>query len=377
VFIGSVDISRRGVLVLIGLSVLVSGLTACNPPAVVTPPAAPSADELSIDRAVAAARQIRGNALRLAGTEPKLASLLNRIAAAQLAQLRALGAEPAASASPSASPTASASASADGSVELTPSELITAEWAAARAALRDGEAAGPAFAVLLCRIAASRAADVDLLGQALGRSAHGVLTPAKPLDAATATPSASGSPSTSAPASDVPATDVPSSVPLGTDDPTTQDGAPTPTVTALNRILAGEHAAVFAYPLVVARIGSRRSLAEALWQEHRNERDRLTLRLLAEDAEPATAAPAYEVGTPPTTPALAAALAAKVERGLAGLASDLIAVATGDDRALGADQLVLAARRAARWTGRPIALPGLTVSASATAAAATPAVTSS
>ena len=358
-FIGPVEISRRGALTLIGLGALVSGLTACSKPAVVLPPAAPSADELSIDRAVQAARQIRSNALRLAGSEPKLASLLNRVAAAQLAQLRALGAEPPAMATPSATPSATASGdAANGAVEYTPAGLISVEWAAAREALRDGEAADPAFAVLLCRIAASRAADADLLTAALGRSHRGALTPAKALDPG---------PTAATPTTDIPATAAPSSVPLGTDDPATSDTTGTPAVTALNRLLAGEHAAVFAYPLVVARIGGRRNLAEAIWEAHRNERDQLTLRLLAENAEPATAEPAYEVGTAPTTPALAAALAAKVERGLAGLAADLIAVATDEDRALGADQLVLAARRVARWTGRPIALPGLTVSASATA----------
>jgi hypothetical protein len=141
--------------------------------------------------------------------------------------------------------------------------------------------------------------------------------------------------------------------------PISPSGPQVQATTELNRLLAGEHAAVFAYPLIIARVaGNRRALATALWEAHRQDRDELQVQLVGAGMQPVAAEPAYNVGTAPSNPARAAALAARVERGLAALAADVVAVPRGRDRNIGADQLVLAARRTAGWTGQPIAFPG-------------------
>ena len=392
---------------------LTAGLTACSSPPAATPiPLEP--DELAVGRAVTAAKALRGDALSLAGSRPELADLLRRVAAVHEAHLVALGSpintaptspsnsgsassSGSASASGYASTSASGSSSTSGSPSApsspsspastaspspapTASALIKAETAASRIALRDGLAAAPAFAVLLCRIAAAQVANADLVATAASRPTPGALRPAKADPVATATPSGAVS-SSSAGSSSSSRTGTADPNPTRTDsfetdspDPGTLTGPRTPTEVALDRLLAGEHAAVFVYPLVIARAtGKRRGLAAELWQTHRNDRDAFATRLLTAGVRPAAAEPAYDVGTPPSSSAKAATLAARVETGLAALATDLLATAEGSDLRLGADQLVLAARRTAAWTGRPNAFPGQVTRS--TPAATSPAAT--
>lgn len=371
-----------------GLSGGLTGLTGCTaPPAAAPIPLEP--DELSVNRAVDAARALRADALTLAGTQPDLAVLLRGIAAGHEEHLVALGgatsADTSASATGSGAGLADPTATADSTPAptATPSRLIKAEIAAAQVALRDGEAAAPAFALLLCRIAAARIVNADLLSAVTGRKPYGVLLPAKaatPSSAATSAASSSSDRATTDPAD--PETGTAADPETGTEadslDPTGLTEPGTPAQIALARLLAGEHAAVFAYPLILARAAAnRRNLASALWEAHLTEREELSNRLLSAGIQPTVAEPAYDVGTPPTNSAKAAALAALVERGLAALASDLLAAGdTGDDdRVLGADQLVLAARRTANWTGKPIAFPGLVAGNSPSASTAPAAFT--
>jgi antitoxin (DNA-binding transcriptional repressor) of toxin-antitoxin stability system len=376
--------TRRQMLTLAAAGGLALGLAGCtDPPVAAAPPLEP--DELAVNRAVAAATALRADALRLADTDPELAGLLRRIAAGHEQHLAALG-SPVASATPSASPDPSATA-----VPVTATALIKAETAAARGALRDGEAAAPAFAVLLCRIAAARIVDADLLSAAVGRKPPGVLKPARDVAIGSATPSpaaAVAAPTSTATPDPFGTEDFDPADPLatpgplettepdetepadpGNDDDSDLSNPTTPAQTALDRLLAGEHAAVFAYPLIVARsTGGRRALASQLWQVHRTERDEIAARLEIAGVRPTVAEPAYDVGTVPANPAKAAALAARIERGLAALAADLVAAGTSRNevRVLGADQLVLAARRTAAWSGKPLAFPGLVKTAGST-----------
>ncbi len=354
-------LSRRRLLALgtaLGLTV---GLSGCRPETVTAPPSL-EPDELAVNRAVAAARTLRTGALALAGTTPELADLLRRTAAVHEQHLAALGA-PITATSPTSGAASGSGSAADPAPTAspaptpTPARLIKAELAASQTALRDGEAAAPAFAVLLCRIAAARIIHVDLLSAAIGRPRPGVLQPApatsSPANSSAATPAAA----------DRATTDPADAAGLdGPIDPADLTGPTTPAQVALDRLLAGEHATVFAYPLIIARTsGGRRRLAAELWQAHRTERDKLSARLLVEGIKPAVAEPAYDVVTLPTSSRRAAALAGRLERGLAALAANLLAAgsAADDDRILGADQLVLAARRMAGWTGKPTAFPGL------------------
>jgi uncharacterized protein DUF4439 len=412
-------------------------LAGCRPQPVAAPPPL-EADEVSVNRAVVAAQRLRADALAVAGSKPALATLLHRVAAVHEQHLQALGA-PAAPAGGSTSPPATGPIPSATGADRTPAtsirkptsaELIKAETAAARAALRDGLAAAAPFAVLLCRIAAARVINADLLSAAIGEQPPGRLRPAG-VPTVTAAPSTGAtvhtglpSPAASAPVRGAPRP-VPTSpgdrsaldalfdtpdplvrtpTPLSTTaldttalDTTTIDPTPgarttptphrpnpaatgskgpadlrdpgTPALIALDRLLAGEHAAVFAYPLIIARTRAEpRDQATALWTAHRNERDQLSVRLLTAGVRSAVAEPAYDVGALPTTAAKAATLAARVEGGLAALATDLLAAGrpADADRTLGADHLVTAARRTARWTATPIAFPGRTSAESST-----------
>lgn len=130
-------------------------------------------------------------------------------------------------------------------------------------------------------------------------------------------------------------------------------------VLAVSAILSGEHAAVFAYGLITARAQpTREGLARQLWAAHRIRRDELTRRLVAAGRSPVPAEPAYDLGQPPTTPAQVAALAARVEDGLAAVALRAVTGTTGAARLEAAGDLILAARRAATWRGTTVALPG-------------------
>jgi uncharacterized protein DUF4439 len=314
-------IGRRGVLTLgalTGAGVLAACTGTDENPA--TPPP-PSADEQALRRAAATAESLRQAATTLAGSRPAQASLLTQIAAVHQAHVTALGGlAPASGRSPG--PTASPGPSAAAPVSL--HQLLAAEEAAARVALHDGDVAtAPASALLLVRVAAARAADADLLARATEARVPGELRPSP--DLADPTPG-----------------------------PSTGAGRTDAGLQQLDRLLAGQHAAVFAYPVVVARAGgARRALARELWAEHRRERDELEAVLQGAGHDPAPAEPAYRIGDLPASGAQAAALAARVEKGLTALAADVVVAATGGTRVTGAAQLVLGARRTAAWTGRP------------------------
>jgi hypothetical protein len=266
---------------------------------------------------------------------------LHRVVEVHDAHLAALGAA-LPSTSATATPTGTAPSATDDASSAWSGAVQHArdEATAAREALRDGLAASGPFAVLLTRIAAARVVNADLLDSALKRTLTGVLRPA-------ATPKQTPGPTSTA---------TPTSTRPTTDDPAAPDplrDPDSPALSALDRLLAGEHAAVFVYPLIVSRAAAnRRDLALTLWQQHRTTRDELTAQLVTAGIEPTVAEPAYAVGAPPTSAAKAATLAVRVERGLAALAIDLLAAGAADDpyRVQGAAELVLAARRGASWS---------------------------
>jgi hypothetical protein len=128
---------------------------------------------------------------------------------------------------------------------------------------------------------------------------------------------------------------------------------------ALTALVAGEHAAVYAYGAVVARVPAHeRDRARDAWGWHMARRDVLEERLLAAGIQPPVAAPAYDLGARTLTSAGAVALAATVEDRLATLGARAVAASTGTDRSDAAEGLVAGARRAAAWRGRTNPLPG-------------------
>ncbi|HEY6796874.1 MAG TPA: ferritin-like domain-containing protein [Kineosporiaceae bacterium] len=304
----------------------------------------PSPDELAAGRAVLAARSLVAQLAAFAAARPAMAALVGQLLASHRQHLSALGlpdpspsgASPAGSAaggSPTGSDTWSAPADATppaapgvaaaGAPSGPPSaaDLVAAERAAALQTLGDVLGTTPGTAGLLARIAGALAANADLVAAAAGLPAPGELM------------AAPGGPSRTAP-----------------------DGA---WAAALSNLLAGEHAAVFAYGLITARAtADRQVLARTLWEAHRVHRDQLQQRIAAAGLTPPEAEPGYDVGPPPTTPDQVAALAARVEDGLAAVALGAVTTTTGAVRVQLAADLVAAARRAAGWRGTPDALPG-------------------
>ncbi len=117
----------------------------------------------------------------------------------------------------------------------------------------------------------------------------------------------------------------------------------------LAALLAAEHAAVFGYGVLGARLEEvSRAAARAAVVSHRSRRDQLDALLRSGGAVPEAALPAYDVQT--RTPALALALAARIEDGLSVRWRDL--VAGTDDRSLrelAVTGLQETAVRAAQW----------------------------
>lgn len=331
----------------LGAVLVAAALAGCSEesPAVASPPSpTPTADDLAVARARAAASRLAASAQALATADPALAGVLGGVVADHRAHLTALGA-PSTAPAPSASPSGGRGPAPDVRAQ------VSGETAAAQVALDDVRVVSPALAALLARIAAACAAHADLLAAkgglqpppALRTSATSTATPPSPapLPGAAPTPGPSASPSATSTGSGAAASALP-------------DGARE----ALAALTAGEHAAVYAYGAVVARVaGRQRDRAKDAWAWHMARRDLLEERLLAAGVQPPAAAPAYDLGQA-LTPSSAASLAATVEDRLAALGVRAVAATSGPDRSDAAEALVAGARRAAAWHGRVSALPG-------------------
>ena len=134
----------------------------------------------------------------------------------------------------------------------------------------------------------------------------------------------------------------------------------------LQSLVAAEHAAVFGYGVLGARLsGAERDLAQEADDAHRARRDALAALLRDEGSEVPAPEASYDVAVAARADALA--LAQRLEEGLAARWRDLVG-ATDDPalRALGAAGLQETAVRAARWRAaagvRPptVAQPGRT-----------------
>ena len=130
---------------------------------------------------------------------------------------------------------------------------------------------------------------------------------------------------------------------------------------ALQAALAGEHAAVYAYGVVGARLEglADERAAQSGYDVHRQRRATITRLVTDAGATPTPAAPAYDLGGTVPTPAAARALAALVETRAAATYSDVVAAADGAVRQSAALWLSDAAVRATTWSGRPPTFPGM------------------
>ncbi|MFD9126998.1 ferritin-like domain-containing protein [Kitasatospora sp. NPDC059571] len=151
---------------------------------------------------------------------------------------------------------------------------------------------------------------------------------------------------------------------------------PAASVAALQAALAAEHAAVYGYGVVGARMpaGPRREDARAAYTAHQARRDALERLVGGARATPAPPAAGYRLPFAVNDDAAAGRLAAHLETRLTAVYADAVAGTTGPLRQTAAAALRETALRAAHWGAALPALPGLpddaTASGGASAAAA-------
>lgn len=132
-------------------------------------------------------------------------------------------------------------------------------------------------------------------------------------------------------------------------------------VDALQQVLAGEHAVVWAYGALGPRLADPETeRAFTLLVLHQRRRDAVRAQLVGAGAQPVVAEPAYDLPIDPLDPASAAELAALVEERLAAVYGDLVAASDAPDlRTQGVTGLVDSAVRALSWAPIGTTFPGL------------------
>lgn len=129
---------------------------------------------------------------------------------------------------------------------------------------------------------------------------------------------------------------------------------------AAQEALAAEHAAVYGYGVVGAWIGAERGgEASTAYAAHRRQRDALARMVRDLGGTPVAAQAAYTLPFEVTSGEDALRLAARLESRVARSYAGLVLAATGRDRRTAAEALRDAAVRAARFSGRVVAFPGL------------------
>ena len=292
------------------------------------PPPTPGPDELARRAAVADADLLRRAAAAAADQAPEHADVLTAVAEAHAVHLDALRASHLAVDPPPPQPTTSAPttpAADEARLALPPlADLPAAESAAATTALSWVVTASGGMARLLASLAAADAVHARLLAASL----------AQPLPALPSPLGAAG------------LTREP--IPL-------REGA----AAAVTAALEGEHAAVYAYDVVAARLtDDERAAALTARAEHEAAVAELSDVLDHAGRQVPPAEPAYRLPRPLSGRAEVVALAVSVEERLAALHGDVVAAEPGV-RLLGTDLLVRTADRAARWRGSGVPLPGL------------------
>lgn len=133
---------------------------------------------------------------------------------------------------------------------------------------------------------------------------------------------------------------------------------------ALQRALAGEHAAVYLYGVVGGRVSV--STHAELWQRvrdaynlHRGRRDQLVSMVRTAGAEPVAAEVSYELPNPAMTPAQLERVALEVEQRCAAVYADTVGNTSGANRQWALDALEDAAVRLLGFSGEPEPFPGL------------------
>ncbi|MFC5667877.1 ferritin-like domain-containing protein [Kitasatospora misakiensis] len=154
--------------------------------------------------------------------------------------------------------------------------------------------------------------------------------------------------------------------------------APSPSAggpaTPFQDALSAEHAAVYGYGVVGARLpdDQQRADARTALAAHQARRDAWQRLLAGTGATPTAAAAGYQLPFPVTDAASAARLAAHLETRLTTVYAGLVAAVTPAQRPLAADALRESALRAQRWGAAPTPFPGLPAPVDTPAPAPTP-----
>ncbi|MET9616932.1 ferritin-like domain-containing protein [Kitasatospora indigofera] len=251
----------------------------------------------------------------------------------------------------------------------TVAELGAAERRTAQARLADLPTASPDLARLLAAVSASDALHAVALGDTTP-----VTTPA-PAPTASAQASASASASASGPAgasasASATSPSTASATSTGSGSPAA-GAAPLPdvTATALQSALAAEHAAVYGYGVVGAKLpdDQQRADARTAFATHEARRDTWRRLLAGAGATPGAAAAGYQLPFAVADAAGAARLAAHIEARLTDVYGELVAALPADRRVTAADALRGTALQARRWGSAVTAFPGLPEPAAASA----------
>jgi hypothetical protein len=134
-------------------------------------------------------------------------------------------------------------------------------------------------------------------------------------------------------------------------------------VTALQRALAAEHAALHVYGALGARTSASdtpRLFADvtAAYTAHRSRRDQLTARLLDRGADPVPAEPAYVLPEAMATPEEVSRAALALERTCTETYAWVVGQTSGTDRRWAVGALTSSAVRELAFRGSPEIFPG-------------------
>lgn len=135
-----------------------------------------------------------------------------------------------------------------------------------------------------------------------------------------------------------------------------------PVIGAMQDMLAGEHAAVYAYGVIGGRLDygtDYQELATEQYEAHRTRRDDLLGRIADAGAEPVGAEAAYELPVAVDSAADARRVGQQVEDRCSVLYAGVVAVADADARGFAVTALREAAVAGLRWGAPSTALPGV------------------
>jgi hypothetical protein len=136
-------------------------------------------------------------------------------------------------------------------------------------------------------------------------------------------------------------------------------------VDPLQRCLAAEHAAVYAYGVVggvlagIAGAGHLEDYADACYAVHRARRDSLTAELTRIGRTPVAAHPAYRLPAHVSGIGDCRALARRVEHDTAAVYAFAVSQTVHRSRAMAVDALTDCALREAAWGAKPQPFPGM------------------